>query len=74
MEAGGKRFRPVLMTALTIMLGLAPMAFFPGSSSRITAPIGLVVFGGLASATVITLIFIPVLYSLFHGKKREQAD
>jgi HAE1 family hydrophobic/amphiphilic exporter-1 len=69
-EAGGNRFRPVLMTALTTMLGLAPMAFFPGSSSRITSPIGLVVFGGLTSATVITLIFIPVLYSLFHGSKR----
>jgi HAE1 family hydrophobic/amphiphilic exporter-1 len=58
------------MTALTTMLGLAPMAFFPGSSSRITSPIGLVVFGGLASATFITLFFIPVLYSLFHGKQK----
>jgi len=71
LEAGGNRFRPVLMTALTTMLGLAPMAFFPGSSSRITSPIGLVVFGGLASATVVTLIFIPVLYSLVHNKKEE---
>ena len=71
LEAGGNRFRPVLMTALTTMLGLAPMAFFPGSSSRITSPIGLVVFGGLASATVITLVFIPVLYSLVHNKKGE---
>jgi HAE1 family hydrophobic/amphiphilic exporter-1 len=71
LEAGGSRFRPVLMTAMTTMLGLAPMAFFPGNSSEITSPIGLVVFGGLASATVITLIFIPVLYSLFHNKKKE---
>jgi HAE1 family hydrophobic/amphiphilic exporter-1 len=69
LEAGGSRFRPVLMTALTTMLGLAPMAFFPGTSSRITSPIGLVVFGGLASATVITLVFIPVLYSLVHLRK-----
>jgi HAE1 family hydrophobic/amphiphilic exporter-1 len=69
-KAGANRFRPVLMTALTTMLGLAPMAFFPGSSSRITSPIGLVVFGGLASATFITLFFIPVLYSVFHGKER----
>jgi len=73
-EAGTTRFRPVLMTALTTMLALAPMAFFPGSSSAITSPIGLVVFGGLSSATLITLIFIPVLYSLFHLKTKEQVD
>ncbi|MHB9292527.1 putative hydrophobic/amphiphilic exporter-1 (mainly G- bacteria), HAE1 family [Hollandina sp. SP2] len=71
LEAGKSRFRPVLMTALTTMLGLAPMAFFPGKSSMMTAPIGLAVFGGLASATVITLFFIPVMYSLIHGNKKE---
>jgi HAE1 family hydrophobic/amphiphilic exporter-1 len=71
LEAGASRFRPVLMTALTTMLGLAPMAFFPGKSSMMTAPIGLAVFGGLASATVITLFFIPVIYSLVnHDKSR----
>jgi HAE1 family hydrophobic/amphiphilic exporter-1 len=68
-KAGRTRFRPVLMTALTTMLGLAPMAFLPGNSSEMTAPIGLAVFGGLASATVITLFFIPVLYSLVNGKE-----
>jgi HAE1 family hydrophobic/amphiphilic exporter-1 len=71
LEAGASRFRPVVMTALTTMLGLAPMAFFPGKSSMMTAPIGLAVFGGLASATVITLFFIPVVYSLINGKKKE---
>jgi HAE1 family hydrophobic/amphiphilic exporter-1 len=70
-KAGASRFRPVLMTALTTMLGLSPMAFFPGKSSMMTAPIGLAVFGGLASATVITLFFIPVMYSLIHGKDGE---
>jgi len=73
-KAGAIRFRPVLMTALTTMLALAPMAFFPGTSSAITSPIGLAVFGGLTSATVITLIFIPVLYSIFHSKVKEQND
>jgi HAE1 family hydrophobic/amphiphilic exporter-1 len=72
LEAGNTRFRPVLMTALTTMFGLAPMAFFPGKSSQMTAPIGLAVFGGLASATVITLFFIPVLYSLINGKPKEK--
>jgi HAE1 family hydrophobic/amphiphilic exporter-1 len=69
-EAGSVRFRPVVMTAMTTMLGLAPMAFFPGKSSTVTSPIGLVVFGGLASATLITLFFIPVLYSLFHSRDK----
>jgi HAE1 family hydrophobic/amphiphilic exporter-1 len=70
LEAGAARFRPVLMTALTTMLGLAPMAFFPGKSASMTAPIGLAVFGGLASATVITLFFIPVMYSLVNATRR----
>jgi HAE1 family hydrophobic/amphiphilic exporter-1 len=52
LRAGANRFRPVLMTALTTMLALAPMAFFPGTSSSITSPIGLVVFGGLTSAVI----------------------
>jgi HAE1 family hydrophobic/amphiphilic exporter-1 len=73
-KAGANRFRPVLMAALTTMLALVPMAFFPGSSSAMTSPIGLAVFGGLASATVITLVFVPVLYSLFHGKQKEEKD
>jgi HAE1 family hydrophobic/amphiphilic exporter-1 len=72
LEAGAARFRPVLMTALTTKLGLAPMAFFPGKSSSMTAPIGLAVFGGLASATFITLFFIPVMYSLVNAKQREK--
>jgi HAE1 family hydrophobic/amphiphilic exporter-1 len=72
LEAGATRFRPVLMTALTTMLGLAPMAFFPGKSSGMTSPIGLAVFGGLASATVITLFFVPVLYSLVNGRRANE--
>jgi HAE1 family hydrophobic/amphiphilic exporter-1 len=65
------RFRPVLMTTLTTILGMVPMAFFPGASSSMTQPIGLVVIGGLSSSTVITLFFIPVMYSLVNrqGKR-----
>jgi HAE1 family hydrophobic/amphiphilic exporter-1 len=74
LEAGTVRFRPVLMTTLTTMLGLAPMAFLPGKSSKLVAPIGLAIFGGLASATIITLFFIPVMYSLLHGGKKEKAN
>ena len=62
-EAGESRLRPVLMTALTTILGLVPLAFFPGNSAGFIQPIGLTVIGGLVSSTFITLFFIPVLYS-----------
>jgi HAE1 family hydrophobic/amphiphilic exporter-1 len=69
-EAGAVRFRPVLMTALTTILGLVPMAFFPGASATMTQPIGLAVIGGLTSATAITLFFIPVMYSLVNARNK----
>jgi HAE1 family hydrophobic/amphiphilic exporter-1 len=69
-EAGRSRFRPILITTLTTMLGLAPMAFHPGKSSALVAPMGLAIFGGLSSSTLITLFFIPVLYSIFHNTKK----
>ena len=68
-DAGESRFRPVLMTALTTILGLVPMAFFPGNSAGFIQPIGLTVIGGLLSSTFITLFFIPVLYSLLNEKR-----
>jgi HAE1 family hydrophobic/amphiphilic exporter-1 len=64
-------FRPVLMTTLTTILGLIPMAFFGGSNAMMIQPIGLTVVGGLASSTLITLFFIPVMYTLFNKKKSE---
>jgi HAE1 family hydrophobic/amphiphilic exporter-1 len=64
LEAAVARFRPVLMTTLTTILGLVPMAFFPGESAMMIQPIGLTVIGGLTSSTVITLFFIPVMYSI----------
>jgi HAE1 family hydrophobic/amphiphilic exporter-1 len=70
-QAGASRLRPVLMTTLTTVLGLIPMAFFPGKSSIMIQPIGLTVTGGLLSSTVITLFFIPVLYSLFNERRRK---
>jgi HAE1 family hydrophobic/amphiphilic exporter-1 len=64
LDAGFSRLRPVLMTTLTTILGLIPMSFFPGESAGMMQGIGLAVSGGLTSSTVITLFFIPVLYSL----------
>jgi HAE1 family hydrophobic/amphiphilic exporter-1 len=68
-DAGVSRLRPVLMTTLTTILGLIPMAFFPGESSTMIQPIGLTVIGGLASSTLITLFFIPVMYSFVNGQR-----
>jgi HAE1 family hydrophobic/amphiphilic exporter-1 len=62
-DGGASRLRPVLMTTLTTILGLIPMAFFPGKSAMMIQPIGLTVIGGLTSSTFITLFFIPVMYS-----------
>ena len=71
-EAGESRLRPVLMTALTTILGLVPLAFFPGNSAAFIQPIGLTVIGGLISSTFITLFFIPVLYSLINECRKKQ--
>ncbi|MDR3334359.1 MAG: efflux RND transporter permease subunit [Treponema sp.] len=73
LEAGESRLRPVLMTTLTTILGLIPMSFFPGPSSMMIQPIGLTVIGGLGSSTLITLFFIPVMYS-FLNERRGQSS
>lgn len=67
-EAGASRLRPVLMTTLTTILGMVPMAFFGDANSTLTQPIGLCVIGGLTSSSVVTLFLIPVIYSLFNQK------
>ena len=68
LAAGEARLRPVLMTSLSTVCGLTPMAFFPGQSAVFIQPIGLTVIGGLISSTFITLFFIPVLYSLINER------
>jgi HAE1 family hydrophobic/amphiphilic exporter-1 len=68
-EAGESRLRPVLMTTLTTILGLIPMAFFPGKSATMLQPIGLTVIGGMVSSTFMTLFFIPVLYSFINERR-----
>lgn len=62
--AGASRFRPVLMTTCTTILGMLPMSFTTSGSASLVQPIGLCVLGGLTSSTFVTLLFIPVLYSL----------
>lgn len=64
LEAGACRFRPVIMTTLTTVLGMLPMCFNTKGSAALVQPIGLGVVGGLLSSTFVTLVLIPVLYSL----------
>jgi multidrug efflux pump subunit AcrB len=67
-EAGFVRFRPVLMTALAMVIGMLPMALGLGEGGEQNAPLGRAVVGGLIFATVATLIFVPVVFSILHGK------
>jgi multidrug efflux pump subunit AcrB len=69
-EAGSTRFRPVLMTALAMIIGMGPMALGLGEGGEQNAPLGRAVIGGLVCATIATLIFVPSLFSLAHRRHR----
>jgi CzcA family heavy metal efflux pump len=69
-EAGFTRFRPVLMTALAMIIGMAPMALGLGEGGEQNAPLGRAVIGGLIFATCATLMFVPVVFSIVHGRKK----
>jgi HAE1 family hydrophobic/amphiphilic exporter-1 len=72
--AGKDRLRPVLMTSLTTMLSLLPLALGIGEGSEMQAPLARTVVGGLLSASLITLVFIPVLYVLFNRRTERLRD
>jgi multidrug efflux pump subunit AcrB len=74
LEAGFTRFRPVLMTALAMMIGMVPMALGLGDGGEQNAPLGRAVIGGLLFATISTLFFVPILFSVLHGPRRQGAD
>ena len=73
--SGESRLRPVLMTAITAILGMVPMALSTAEGSEIWIPLGIVVIGGLLFATVVTLVIVPVLYALMsrHGERDKKA-
>jgi Cation/multidrug efflux pump len=75
-EAAGNRLRPILMSTLTTIISLVPMAFFPGEGTEAMQPIGLTVFGGLTFGTMMTLFLMPIVYTLFNKKDeaRKVAD
>jgi len=68
LNAGFVRFRPVLMTALAMILGMIPMSLGLGSGGEQNAPLGRAVIGGLLFATVSTLFFVPTIFSVLHGR------
>ena len=70
--AGSTRFRPVLMTALAMIIGMIPMAMGLGEGGEQNAPLGRAVIGGLLCATVATLLFVPAVFSLLHGSGKPQ--
>jgi multidrug efflux pump subunit AcrB len=70
-EAGATRFRPVLMTALAMIIGMVPMAMGLGEGGEQNAPLGRAVIGGLLFATVATLIFVPAVFGLLHGGRKQ---
>jgi HAE1 family hydrophobic/amphiphilic exporter-1 len=71
-EAAGNRLRPILMTTLTTILGLLPMAFFPGEGAEMTAPIGKTVLGGLSFGTLMTLFLMPTVYYIINRRSDER--
>jgi len=77
LEAGFVRLRPVLMTALAMIIGMTPMALGLGEGGEQNAPLGRAVIGGLTFATIATLFFVPVVFSIVHrnyGRKPEPED
>ena len=73
-EGALTRLRPVLMTALVASLGFIPMAFNVGAGSEVQRPLATVVIGGIISSTILTLIVLPALYRLIHGRKAPASD
>jgi HAE1 family hydrophobic/amphiphilic exporter-1 len=68
--AGRQRLRPVLMTTLTTIFGMLPMALSKATGSELWSPLSVAIIGGLAISTLVTLIFIPTLYSLLARNKK----
>ncbi|WP_116140929.1 efflux RND transporter permease subunit [Trinickia diaoshuihuensis] len=68
LDAGFNRFRPVLMTALAMLIGMLPMALGLGDGGEQNAPLGRAVIGGLALGTLSTLVFVPVVFGMVHGR------
>ena len=74
LEAGFVRVRPVVMTALAMIIGMVPMAIGLGEGGEQNAPLGRAVIGGLLFATFATLFFVPVVFAMIHGRRQRNAS
>ncbi len=74
LEAGRTRLRPVLMTALAMIIGMVPMSLGLGEGGEQNAPLGRAVIGGLLVSTVATLIFVPVVFAVLRGRRKKSSD
>ena len=74
LDAGISRIRPVLMTALAMIIGMAPMSLGMGEGGEQNAPLGRAVIGGLVFATIATLFFVPVVFSFMHRHHKPAAE
>lgn len=72
-QAARNRLRPILMSTLTTVISLAPMAFFPGEGSRSMQPISLTVFGGMTFGSLMTLFLMPTIYYIFNARRLKKA-
>jgi HAE1 family hydrophobic/amphiphilic exporter-1 len=72
-EAGRRRLRPILMTSLTTILALLPLALGIGEGADAQAPLARAVVGGLMGSSLITLVLVPVVYSLFYPEPEQQS-
>lgn len=72
-DAAQERLRPILMTSLTTILGMLPMALASGQGAELRAPLAITIIGGLLISTLLTLFVIPIVYSLFEGRGRQPA-
>jgi multidrug efflux pump subunit AcrB len=72
LEAGSTRLRPVMMTALAMIIGMVPMALGLGEGGEQNAPLGRAVIGGLLFATIATLFFVPVVFAMVRGQRKSQ--
>ena len=73
-DGGHSRLRPVVMTSLTTILGMVPMAIGGGEGSEMWRPMGVAVIGGLTFSTILTLLFVPTVYTIFayNGMRRQR--
>ena len=72
LEAGFTRIRPVIMTALAMIIGMVPLAIGLGEGGEQNAPLGRAVIGGLLFATFATLFFVPTVFSILHGRRERR--